>query len=88
MDHLRDANQEQVKQVMQHCSDVRSIHRCTTNGYTKSRSMRKIAEIPIDLYFSTEVGKYFNREADVHERRKDVYAWLDKNPQFKTVDKL
>lgn len=60
----------------------------TTNGYTKTRTRRLLAELPFEVFKHKEMGKYFDINMDSHERKKETYNFLKKYPQFMSVDKL
>lgn len=53
------------------------------NGWTKDRSMRRIGKIPYELYADPDF-----RTLTTPERELFLRWFLDKNPQFRTVDKV
>lgn len=77
-------------EVLKACKDERRIHREHRNGYTNDRgkSMRKILSFHPSVLFHPEFSKYFDKEMDPHERRKNMYAFAHQHPEYMVVDKL
>src|SRR3990167_7085714 len=60
------------KVLWRRCHELRNENAYTNKGYTKSRVMRQIAEIPFDMLVHPEYKKYVNAGGkDKHENRKD-----------------
>lgn len=77
-----------VRKVLESNKRSRNDYGRTTKGYTRKKGMRHILDIPMEVLFHPELGKYFAKGMDPHERKKNRYDFLKKYPQFKTVDKL
>jgi hypothetical protein len=71
-----------AKKVMQGCNEKRREYYNGTGGFTKKRTMRHMGDIPIDVLFHPELGKYFQKGADAHERKKERARFFQKFPQF------
>lgn len=88
MDYLRSAPSSDVKAVMEHCRDLRSTHRSHNNGYTHDKTMRHVMSFHPSVISHPEFSKYFDPQMDPHERRKGMYAFARKHPEYLVVDKL
>lgn len=79
---------EQTQKVMEHAKDLRSTYRKHNDGYTKDRSMRHILSFHPSVMFHPEFCKYFDKEMDAQERKKHLYDFARKYPEYVVVDKL
>lgn len=79
-----------LQKVLEGCKERRSVHRQHSNGYSPKRLHRNIAEIPRELFLHprSPFKQFFDNAHDAHERRKHIYEFLRKYPEFMTVDKL
>ena len=77
-----------VRRVLERTKLLRRDLAHTTRGYTPNRNQRLIAEYPIEVLRNNEMGKYLQPGQDKHERKKNLFKFLERWPQFKTVDKL
>lgn len=87
-DHLRIADDKDVKAVMAHCKDMRTVHRTERQGYTKDKTMRHVLSFSPKVLFHPEFSKYFNRDMDPKEARKHMYEFARKHPEYLVVDKI
>jgi len=72
---------EQIKRILQNNKELRSVHRLSTNGWTKNRTMRRISDIPACLFLDplSPFRPYWeNDETD---------DFLKKYPEFLVVEK-
>ena len=88
LDELATGKWGDVKKVLERNKKLRSIYRESTRGYTPNRNQRNIANYPIEVFRDPEMGKYLQPGQDAHERKKNLFLFLRKYPQFRAVDKI
>lgn len=81
-DYLKKVSQWEAKKTMNLIEDnkiERSIHRTHRNGFTndKAKSGRRSARIPIWVLANPEYAKYFDKEAPVEDRRREMENFLN-----------
>lgn len=69
---------------------LRSIYRDTSRGYApkKSAGLRHILSFEPAVLFHPEFKKYFDTQMDAHERRKGMYAFARKHPEYVVAENL
>ena len=78
-----------VKRVLESTKRQRSMNRVIGNGYSKKRTHRMLADIPVELYINprSPLKQFFDNDMDKHERQKHIAKFLRLYPEFMTVDK-
>lgn len=71
-----------AQKVMKHNAEKKKEFFRGTRGYTPKKTMRLIGNIPMEVYFHPELGKYFQGGMDAQTRKKERHKFLKKYPQF------
>lgn len=87
MSYLSKCRVDEAQKVMKHCQELRQTYRHHSSGYTKDRTMRHILSFEPEVIFHPEFSKYFDKEMDPHERKKHLYDFARKHPEYVVVDK-
>lgn len=77
-----------VAAILKNNKEKRKDYSISSGGYTKKKVSRHLLDIPMEVLFHPEMGKYFAKGMDPHERKKNRYAFLRKYPMFQTAPKL
>lgn len=77
-EEVRRRRMNDLYQTLQDAKTERSINRFASNGYSKSRNMKKTAIIPTWVVFDKEYGKYFDPRIPFEDRRKEQDKFLDR----------
>ena len=85
MSYLAECGEKEAIQtvaLLKQNKEERSVNRASNNGYSKDRTMRKV------MSFTPEFSKFFDVDMDPHERKKNLYAFARKHPEYLVVDKI
>lgn len=90
MSYLNDCSEAEAKKVMEHVKELRQTYRHHRRGYSNDRdkSFRHVLSFHPSVVFHPEFSKYFDTDMDAHERRKHLYEFARKHPEYVVVDKL
>lgn len=89
--HLRLADPDSIKAVLELTAAKRSYNRVENRGYTQEKSrvgMRSIGDIPVKLYFDKKFEKFFDTKLPDDIRQATLHHFFNEFSKLKTVDRL